>query len=85
MKKKILPYILLTILGMVLLIAPLIYRTVFAFKAEAVVKAVGSVSSRITLDMVIDYAQKILGVVVTIVGLIQTIKTLRPAKAKKIK
>jgi len=85
MKQKILPYILLIIVGLALLLAPILYHAPFAIKLATVAKAVATVSSGITFDMVIDYAQKILGIVVTVIGIVQATRTVHVSRKRRAK
>ena len=83
--RKLLPYIILIVVGLALLFAPLVYKALFTVKVAPLAKAIVAAKTAITFDMILDYAQKIVGLVISIIGIVQATRTVRHTRKRKAK
>jgi hypothetical protein len=83
--RKLLPYIILIVVGLALLFAPLVYKSLFAVKVAPIAKALVAAKATVTLDMILDYAQKIVGLVISIIGIVQATRTVHYTRKRKAK
>lgn len=76
-------YIALIVVGLALLFSPALYQLFNPRNLKVAAKVIHQASSGLTFDIVLNYIKEILGVIVTLVGIVQAVRSLKKSPSKK--